>query len=1178
MTDQLSGVIERITFHNIDNGYCVLRVRARGQRELVTVVGTLQHPVAGEYVEAAGKWVTDRQHGLQFKADHVKTTPPHTAEGIAKYLGSGLVRGVGPGYARRIVDVFGDKTLEVIDQSPTFLTQVKGIGPKLVEKIRDSWREQQAVRSIMVFLHSYGIGTARAVRIYRQYGENAIELVRSNPYRLSTDIWGVGFQTADELALKLGLPRDSPFRAQAAVRHVLHEAQSDGHVGLPEELAAQAAETLTDIAPEGIRDAVEQLRITDEIVRDSLALVTNDAGVHREPVDDLIPADAQLLYLKPLFLAELGVARQLGALAKGSHPLQTADHTAALAWAEKKMGITFADSQRRAVTEAVTHKLMVVTGGPGTGKTTIVRAILEIVSAKALRVLLAAPTGRAAKRLAESTGREAKTIHRLLEFDPGIAGFRRGKENPLDVDVLVVDETSMVDVVLMNRLLQAIPPFAAVVFVGDVDQLPSVGAGAVLADLIASGVVPVARLTEVHRQAGASWIVRAAHAVNHGDQPESAPAGKGDFYFVEADTPEAVIDKLRQMVTARIPAAFGLDPLRDVQVLTPQVKTELGVTNLNKVLQEALNPPRPGTVETRKFDTAFRAGDKVLQVRNNYQREVFNGDIGRVSAIDAVEQVVTVDFDGRPVEYDFADLDELQLAYAVTIHKCVAGYGRAAVAGRGLVPVREVTVGDAIQTGRGGTRRVLDRVETGAKPIVRVRTRNGYEIDVSAEHPLLVATADQLPHFRRAGELEPGVFACLDRSVVTGGPVELPPVVYDTTRHPPKRVAVPTVLTEEFAWGLGVIVGDGCCRDRRDGMVDVTSQDAAVIEPYRALFAGMGLAVTVRPTGNHTRAYFCSVPFRRWLEQLGLGHDLGPDEVVPRIVFGADPQVRGAFLRGLFDTDGSAGRINVRFTTSSPRLAREVQELLLSLGIVSTRASQNDRHYKVTVSGTALPVFAERVGFTVERKRERLTGLLARCGRAAGKTNRDVIPFGATLLREVSDLIPRRRGVTGAGLFAHGSRVGSAPLAGARRSHQTNYTHLARADDLLTARGLAVPEVLQATRRENYFFDPVVAVERRTDETEMYDLEVDDHHSFVVNGFVCHNSQGSEYPAVVVPVSYQHYVMLQRNLIYTAITRGRKLVVLVGSRKALWRAVTTADTRRRFGLLRWRLQNLMSHR
>ncbi|MDB5312689.1 MAG: recD2 2 [Gemmataceae bacterium] len=704
MPEQLSGVIERITFHNLDTGYCVLRVRAPGNRDLVTVVGTSQQVIAGEYVQAAGEWVTDRTHGLQFKAAEIKTTPPHTAEGIAKYLGSGLVKGVGPKYARRIVDVFGERTLDVIDQSPTFLTQVKGIGPKLIEKIRTGWREQIAVRSIMVFLHSYGIGTARAVRIYRQYGEHAIEMVRANPYRLSTDIWGVGFQTADELALKLGVPRDSPYRAQAAVRHVLQEAQGDGHVALPEELAMEFAQALTQITPDGIRDAIEQLRITDEIVRDSPILAgggftNSERGTRNaeQPASDEAAADSHsafrapssalldsLLYIKPLFLAELGIARRIKALAQGGHPLPAANVDAAISWAERKMAISLADSQREAIREAVTRKVMVVTGGPGTGKTTIVRAILEIFLAKSLRVMLCAPTGRAAKRLTESTGREAKTIHRLLEFDPGTNGFKKGRKvlvtneqtgkaeeqiNCLDLDLLVVDEVSMVDVVLMNQLLRAVPPWACVVLVGDVDQLPSVGAGAVLADLIGSGVVPVARLTEVHRQAGESWIVRAAHAVNRGIEPESAPPGQGDFYFVEANDPATIIARIVQMVKERIPAKFGFDPFRDVQVLTPQVKTELGVINLNRELQAALNPGGPGVGETKKFDTTFRVGDKVMQTRNNYQREVFNGDIGRVTGVDLVEQVVFVDFEGRAVEYDFADLDELQLAYAVSVHK-----------------------------------------------------------------------------------------------------------------------------------------------------------------------------------------------------------------------------------------------------------------------------------------------------------------------------------------------------------------------------------------------------------------------------------------------------------------------------------------------------------------------------
>lgn len=663
MAETLSGVIERITFHNLDNGYCVLRVQARGHRDLVTVVGHLSQVIAGEFVEASGEWQTDRQHGQQFKANEIRTTPPHTAAGIAKYLGSGLVKGVGPKYAAKIVEVFGERTLEVIEKSPAFLKEVKGIGPKRIELIRESWKQNQAVHKIMTFLQSFGIGTARAVRIYKQYGETAIEQVRQNPYRLSTDIWGVGFRTADELALKLGIPRDSPKRAQAAVRHVLSEGSSNGHVCLPEPMVIEQTVALTQIPSEVVVGAIEDLRITDEIVRD-----TPKQAAGTRVVDESVE-DQSLLYLKPLFMAELGVARSVKALRSGEHPLPAVDVDKALAWVESKMGIEFAERQRDAVRQAVTQKVSVLTGGPGTGKTTIVRAILEIFSAKNLKVGLCAPTGRAAKRLSESTGREAKTIHRLLEFDAGIGTFKRSKENPLDLELLVVDETSMLDVVLANQLLRAIPPWACVVLVGDRDQLPSVGAGSVLADLIDSGAVPVVRLTEVHRQASSSWIVRAAHAVNHGDEPESAPPGSGDFYVVEADQPEQVIDRIVTMVKDRIPAKFGLDPFRDVQVLSPMNKSELGVANLNRVLQEALNPPRGPANEVTRFGVTFRQGDKVIQTQNNYQREVFNGDIGRIVGVEQTDQIVTVEFDGRAVDYDFADLDELQLAFATSIHK-----------------------------------------------------------------------------------------------------------------------------------------------------------------------------------------------------------------------------------------------------------------------------------------------------------------------------------------------------------------------------------------------------------------------------------------------------------------------------------------------------------------------------
>ena len=651
MGETLAGVIERITFHNLDNGYCVLKVQAKGHREPVAVVGHLSSAIAGEFIEAKGEWIADRQHGQQFKASELRTTPPHTTAGIVKYLGSGLVKGIGPKYAQKIVEQFGEKTLEVIDQSPAFLKQVKGLGPKRIELIRTSWKQNRAVHKIMAFLQSFGIGTARAVRIYKTYGENAVEQVRSNPYRLSTDIWGVGFRTADELALKLGIPRDSPRRAEAAVRYILQEASAKGHVGLPQDVVREQTAALTEIVPEIVQKAIDDLRLQDELVLEA------------------IPEQSDLLYLKPLHLAECGVARGMIALRSGVHPLPAVDVAKALAWVEQKMGIEFAEAQREAVRQAITQKVLVLTGGPGTGKTTIVRAILEIFRAKQQRVALCAPTGRAAKRLTESTGQEAKTIHRLLEFDAAIGTFRRSRENPLDLDLLVVDETSMADLTLTNQLLRAIPAWACVVFVGDRDQLPSVGAGRVLADFIDSGTVAVVRLTEVHRQAGSSYIVRAAHAVNRGEEPESAPARQGDFFIVEADEPTAVLERIVTMVKDRIPAKFHLDPFRDVQVLSPMNKSELGVHNLNAVLQAALNPQQDRNQEVARFGVTFRRGDKVIQTQNNYQREVFNGDIGRITDVDAVNQALSVDFDGRDVEYDFGDLDELQLAYCTSIHK-----------------------------------------------------------------------------------------------------------------------------------------------------------------------------------------------------------------------------------------------------------------------------------------------------------------------------------------------------------------------------------------------------------------------------------------------------------------------------------------------------------------------------
>jgi exodeoxyribonuclease V alpha subunit len=647
--DRITGSIERVTFHNAENGFVVLRADVAGRRGLVTVVGRTARAVAGEAFEAEGAWQEDPEHGLQFKAGELRTMPPHTPAAIEKYLASGLVKGIGPHYAHKIVKVFGPRTLQVIDESPAFLNEVKGLGPRRIERIRESWAQQRAVRNIMVFLQSHGIGTARALRIYKTYGERAVDTVREDPYRLATDIWGIGFQTADELAQRLGLDPQSVQRARAALRFVLQQASGEGHVALPEEAVVERAGGLTGISPAVLTGAAAELVANGELVREDTA------------------TPERWLYLRPLYHAESGCARRLTALLAGAHPLADASADAEVQLVEKRMGIAFAARQREAIAQALGQKVLVLTGGPGTGKTTIIRGILDIFAARDLRCALAAPTGRAARRLSEAAGRPAKTIHRLLEFDAH--GPRRGQESPLEVDFLVVDEASMMDVVLADQLLRALPASACLLLVGDTDQLPSVGPGALLADIIASRRVPVVRLTEIFRQAQDSGIVRAAYAVHAGELPESASAASpGDFYFIEADAPAAIVERIITMLRDRIPARFGLDPLRDVQVLTPMNRFDLGARALNAKLQEVFNPPQEGP-EAVRFGWTFRIGDKVLQTANNYQKDVFNGDIGRITRIDDAEHEVHVDFDGRSVAYDFDELDELALAYALTVHK-----------------------------------------------------------------------------------------------------------------------------------------------------------------------------------------------------------------------------------------------------------------------------------------------------------------------------------------------------------------------------------------------------------------------------------------------------------------------------------------------------------------------------
>jgi exodeoxyribonuclease V alpha subunit len=645
----LAGLVERVTFHNADNGFCVLRAKARGHRDLVTVIGHAASISAGEWITATGEWVVDRTHGQQFRAQFLHTSAPTTAEGIQKYLASGMIRGIGPAYAGKLVDAFGEAVFDVIEAAPARLREVPGIGPVRAERIVAAWAEQKAVREIMVFLHQHGVGTSRAVRIFKTYGANAIQVMTENPYRLARDIRGIGFKTADAIAQRLGIEKDAIIRVRAGISYALSEATGDGHCGLPRAALTHLAETLLEVPAELIGMALDFELAEGAVVADSVG-------------------EMECIFLAGLHRAEQAIAERLLHLSKGSPPWGSIDPEKAMAWVSPRIGMTLAPSQQEAVRLALGSKVTVITGGPGVGKTTIVNAILRVLAAKGVQMLLAAPTGRAAKRMNEATGLEAKTLHRLLEADPATGGFKRNAENQLDCDLLVVDETSMVDVPLAHALMKAIPDSAALLVVGDVDQLPSVGPGQVLADLIGSGALPVVRLTEVFRQAAQSRIVVNAHRINRGQMPElERVAPESDFHFVPADDPETAVERIVELVKVRIPRRYGLDPVRDIQVLCPMQRGGVGARSLNIELQAALNPAGERKVE--RFGWTFAPGDKVMQLDNDYEKEVFNGDVGFVEGVDLETSELAARFDGRLVTYGFGELDSLAPAYAVTIHK-----------------------------------------------------------------------------------------------------------------------------------------------------------------------------------------------------------------------------------------------------------------------------------------------------------------------------------------------------------------------------------------------------------------------------------------------------------------------------------------------------------------------------
>jgi len=649
---EFEGTVEGIVFASESGDYVVARFQPETESKQVTIVGSMMSLHPGERLRVKGRWISHKKFGRQFKVEHFEVLVPTSIPGLIKYLGSGLMRGIGPELAKRIVKHFGAETLDIIQTAPERLQDVPGIGPKTFQKIQQDWHKHAARREAMIFLEGHGLGPGMSSRVIETYGSSTISVVKANPYRMASDVSGIGFKTADIVGRAMGFALDSPQRVQAGVLFTLQELAGDGHTCYSYQDLIPAAGKILDVDYRLIEEATKALA--------EMNLIVIDQSLDGRPV-----------YLRHLHLDETGVAKRLLALAAGKCALAGINADAAIEWVQERQKIDLADSQRRAVADSITSKLSVITGGPGVGKTTIINCIIPIMRAKKLSVALAAPTGRAAKRLSEATNWEAATIHRMLKYNPRDGQFSFNESNPLKADAVIIDEASMIDVNLMHHLLRAISDHAMLILVGDVDQLPPVGPGDTLREIILSGVARVSRLEEVFRQARRSMIIVNAHRVNHGEMPLTRPAPEmlEDFFFVHENDTTRIPDLIRGLVMERLPRKFGLNPRDDIQVLTPMHKGDVGSQNLNHILQECINAPQPGQASVQRGLRSFRVGDKVMQILNNYDKDVYNGDIGRIAEINRIDETAIVKFDSRPVEYDFDEMGQLVHAYAISVHK-----------------------------------------------------------------------------------------------------------------------------------------------------------------------------------------------------------------------------------------------------------------------------------------------------------------------------------------------------------------------------------------------------------------------------------------------------------------------------------------------------------------------------
>ncbi len=1187
----ITGSVERVTFHNEENGYSVLRFYAQGQAEPITVIGNFSAVSPGESLRLTGWWTTHPQYGDQFKVVDYAVTRPATVAGIQKYLGSGLIKGVGPITARRIVEHFGERTLEVIEGDISRLSEVKGVSRKRIEMIRKTWEEQRAIKDVMLFLQSHSVSTHFAVKIYKQYGNDSISVVEKTPYRLAAEVYGIGFKTADQIARNLGMPVDAEERLRAGLQYVLSAATEEGHCYLP--------------AHDLIKRSADALEVKDEARLDtSLGKMLDDGLLKTEEIEQ-----EQAIYLPPLWQAERGIARRVKALVE--KPVRI-DAKRVESWLDRftaKRGIELSAEQRQAIHRAAGNHILILTGGPGTGKTLSLRAMVELFQAMGKEVALASPTGRAAQRLSEVTGREAKTIHRLLDFDPTTMQFKRNDVWPLDADVVIVDEASMIDVVLANSLLKAVDERSQLILVGDVDQLPSVGPGAVLKDLINSGVVPVARLTQIFRQAAESLIIQNAHRINRGEFPLLVKPGeqRSDCYFIEAEEPHEIVDLIVNSVARSLPKSFGYDPLKDIQVLSPMNRGRVGANHLNDELQAALNPPGvagvagAGKTEMNRGSRVLRAGDKVIQRVNNYKLEVFNGDLGTIEAIDLEDQMVAVRFADRLVSYDYGDLLELGHGFCVSVHKCVAA-GTWLFTEHGLQPIENFwPAGNGLchqqlrlkVKGRDGWTECSQIYKGEEESVITIKTNYGYSLSGSFRHPILVF--DSVPGelvWKKLPEIKYGDLIPIQRGQYAFPSSQLSTADFCVQDRPignRQPCRIPTMVTRELGAFLGYLVGDGSYTSRKDGDIRFTNSDQRLVEDFHCLIRELfGLEMKLnRSTANHRTQtwYLVNRTLRDFLLYLGLDYSSAGCKEVPHAILRSPREVQAAFLRSLFDCDGSASGNGTRvvLATASARLAEQVQMMLLNFGIISRVITNRIRtpvhgdrdYYRVEFYGRNLMLFAQEIGFSQEHKAEQLKAMIHRTENGSGKTNIDVIPNGRKLIQslrsDVTGLLPAIKSTQGRKGEGFWGRLPYQPARAfddlCRGRFRLNYYHL---DFLLPILHKEWPELedadsyrrLFALQNSRFFFDTVAEITQG--QGVVYDLTVPGAENFTTNGFISHNSQGSEYPAVVIPLHTQHYLMLSRNLLYTALTRAKKTVVIIGTTKAIGMAMSNMEATHRF--------------